>query len=52
MQQVSAPQHAVQVDVERLGYETRVWVRSVVGRWANEPNTYSRRTFSTFRQAA
>jgi len=29
-----------------------VWVRSVVARWASEPNTYSRRTFSTFRQAA
>ena len=29
-----------------------VWVRSVVQFWMTEPNTGSRRTFSTFRQAA
>jgi hypothetical protein len=28
------------------------WVRSVVRYWREEPNAYSRRTFSTFRQAA
>lgn len=28
------------------------WVRSVVTFWVNEPNASSRRTFSTFRQAA
>lgn len=28
------------------------WVRNVVAAWVNEPNAYSRRTFSTFRQAA
>ena len=28
------------------------WVRAVVRFWVTEPNAYSRRTFSTFRQAA
>jgi hypothetical protein len=28
------------------------WVRSVVRFWTSEPNIFSRRTFSTFRQAA
>lgn len=28
------------------------WVRSVVQFWLREPNVFSRRTFSTFRQAA
>jgi hypothetical protein len=36
-------------DVFRL---EAAWVRSVIRYWMSEPNVFSRRTFSTFRQAA